>query len=115
MVVDAPPALRRTRTSSRSATSPASQHPFLGTHVRVEHWANALNQPSTAAATVVGALRASTTGLPYFFTDQFDLGHGVRRVRGARTGTTRWSSAVTWQNRELVAFWLAATAGWSRG
>ena len=50
-----------------------AHHPFYGTHVRVEHWANALNQPATAAATIVGA-DEPYDGLPYFFTDQYDLG-----------------------------------------
>ena len=34
-----------TPTSSPSVTSPRAQHPLLGTRIRVEHWANALNQP----------------------------------------------------------------------
>src|SRR6185437_6251112 len=29
-------------------------HPLLGTHIRVEHWANALHQPETAAAAMLG-------------------------------------------------------------
>jgi 3-phenylpropionate/trans-cinnamate dioxygenase ferredoxin reductase subunit len=48
-------------------------HPVLGTHIRVEHWANALNQPATAAATMLGR-QAAYDRLPYFFTDQYDLG-----------------------------------------
>ena len=48
-------------------------NPFYGKHIRVEHWANALNQPPTAAAAMLGA-PASYTELPYFFTDQYDLG-----------------------------------------
>jgi len=78
-------------------------HPLLGTHVRVEHWANALNQPATAAATVLGRDEPYDR-LPYFFTDQYDLGmeyvgwvgpHGYDEVvvRGDLAG------------RELVAFW----------
>ena len=65
-----------------------AHHPFLGTHVRVEHWANALNQPATAAATILGRDEPYDK-LPYFFSDQFDLGmeyvgwvgpHGYDRV-----------------------------------
>jgi 3-phenylpropionate/trans-cinnamate dioxygenase ferredoxin reductase subunit len=48
-------------------------HPVLGTHIRVEHWANALNQPTTAATTMLGG-RAAYDRLPYFFTDQYDVG-----------------------------------------
>jgi 3-phenylpropionate/trans-cinnamate dioxygenase ferredoxin reductase component len=48
-------------------------HPLLGRHIRVEHWANALNQPRTAAKTMLGA-DAVYDRVPYFFTDQYDLG-----------------------------------------
>lgn len=51
----------------------AVDHPLLGTRVRVEHWANALNQPAVAAATMLGR-EATYDRLPYFFTDQYDLG-----------------------------------------
>ncbi|MFX1757082.1 NAD(P)/FAD-dependent oxidoreductase [Rhodococcus sp. As11] len=48
-------------------------HPLLRNRVRVEHWANALNQPAVAAATMLGRA-AAYDRLPYFFTDQYDLG-----------------------------------------
>jgi 3-phenylpropionate/trans-cinnamate dioxygenase ferredoxin reductase subunit len=48
-------------------------HPLLGRHIRVEHWANALNQPKSAAKTIVGR-DAAYDRVPYFFTDQYDLG-----------------------------------------
>lgn len=80
----------------------AEQHPTLG-RVRVEHWANALNQPAVAAATMLGQ-RAEYTSLPYFFTDQYELGmeyvghtpHGYARV------VIRGDAA----RHEFVAFWL---------
>jgi 3-phenylpropionate/trans-cinnamate dioxygenase ferredoxin reductase subunit len=50
-----------------------AQHPLLGRPVRVEHWANALNQPAVAAATMLGQ-PGRYEELPYFFTDQYDLG-----------------------------------------
>lgn len=79
-------------------------HPFYGRHVRVEHWANALHQPEVAARSMLGR-EASYDRLPYFFTDQYDLGMeytglvepgGYDRVvfRGDVPG------------REFVAFWL---------
>ncbi|WP_421741300.1 NAD(P)/FAD-dependent oxidoreductase [Cellulomonas sp.] len=80
-----------------------AHHPFLGTHVRVEHWANALNQPATAAATIVGADEPYDR-LPYFFTDQFDL--GMEYV--GHVGSHGYDEVVVrgdLQNRELVAFW----------
>ncbi|WP_315097219.1 FAD-dependent oxidoreductase [uncultured Cellulomonas sp.] len=80
-----------------------AQHPFLGTHVRVEHWANALNQPSTAAATIVGADEPYDR-LPYFFTDQYDLGMEYVGYVGAH-GYDEVVVRGDLQSRELVAFW----------
>ena len=48
-------------------------HPTLGTRLRVEHWANALNQPQTVAAAITGHPEPYD-GLPFFFSDQYDLG-----------------------------------------
>jgi 3-phenylpropionate/trans-cinnamate dioxygenase ferredoxin reductase component len=48
-------------------------HPLLGKHVRVEHWANALNQPLDAARAMLGQ-HVVYDRVPYFFTDQYDLG-----------------------------------------
>jgi len=87
-----------------------AEHPVLGTRIRVEHWANALNQPATVATAMLGG-EAAYDSLPYFYTDQYDLGMEYAGygspdddvvVRGDREG------------RELVAFWLRdgrATAG----
>lgn len=48
-------------------------HPLLGRRIRVEHWANALHQPVVAARTILGE-DATYDRLPYFFTDQYELG-----------------------------------------
>jgi len=48
-------------------------HPLLGQHVRVEHWANALHQPQVAARAMLGQ-DVAYDRVPYFFTDQYDLG-----------------------------------------
>jgi 3-phenylpropionate/trans-cinnamate dioxygenase ferredoxin reductase subunit len=48
-------------------------HPLLGARVRVEHWANALNGGPVAARAMLGQ-DARIGYLPYFFTDQYDLG-----------------------------------------
>ena len=48
-------------------------HPVLGRRVRVEHWATALNQPAAAVAALLGG-DAAYDRLPYFFSDQYDLG-----------------------------------------
>ena len=42
-------------------------------HVRVEHWANAMNQGPAAARAMLGH-DVTYDRLPYFFTDQYDLG-----------------------------------------
>jgi 3-phenylpropionate/trans-cinnamate dioxygenase ferredoxin reductase component len=78
-------------------------HPVLGTHIRVEHWANALNQPATAAATMLGR-PAAYDRLPYFFSDQYDLGMeytGHVRPGGYDRVIFRGDVAA----RQFIAFW----------
>jgi NADPH-dependent 2,4-dienoyl-CoA reductase/sulfur reductase-like enzyme len=48
-------------------------HPLLGRRVRVEHWANALNGGPAAARSMLGQ-QVSYDRVPYFFSDQYDLG-----------------------------------------
>ncbi len=48
-------------------------HPVLGHRVRVQHWATALNQPAAVAATLTGT-PTEYAQLPYFFSDQYELG-----------------------------------------
>ena len=46
--------------------------PLLGRHHRVEHWTHALQQPPTAAATLLGAPSVPEyTALPYFWSEQY--------------------------------------------
>jgi 3-phenylpropionate/trans-cinnamate dioxygenase ferredoxin reductase subunit len=77
-------------------------HPFYGRPLRVEHWANALNQPATAASAMLGK-PASYDRLPYFFSDQYDLGLEY-------TGfASDWDEVVLrgdLESREFVAYWL---------
>jgi NADPH-dependent 2,4-dienoyl-CoA reductase/sulfur reductase-like enzyme len=40
-------------------------------HVRVEHWTNALEQPATAVATLLGAGDPAPAPVPYFWSDQY--------------------------------------------
>jgi 3-phenylpropionate/trans-cinnamate dioxygenase ferredoxin reductase subunit len=51
----------------------AAEHPLLRTRIRTEHWANALKQPAVAVQGMLGN-PGSYDELPYFFTDQYDLG-----------------------------------------
>ncbi|MEP6817518.1 MAG: FAD-dependent oxidoreductase [Marmoricola sp.] len=50
-----------------------AQHPLLGRRLRVEHWDNAIGQGQTAARNMLGE-GVAYDRLPYFFTDQYDLG-----------------------------------------
>jgi 3-phenylpropionate/trans-cinnamate dioxygenase ferredoxin reductase component len=80
-------------------------HPLLGLHVRVEHWANALKQPATAAAAMLGE-QASYEDLPYFYTDQYDLGMeyvGHVGPGGYDQLVVRGEAAP---DAEFIAFWL---------
>lgn len=49
------------------------EHPTLGRRSRVEHWDNAIEQGKVAAHNLLGD-QEEYTHLPYFFTDQYDLG-----------------------------------------
>jgi 3-phenylpropionate/trans-cinnamate dioxygenase ferredoxin reductase component len=48
-------------------------HPFYERRIRVEHWANALNQGPAAARSMLGE-DVSYERIPYFFSDQYDVG-----------------------------------------
>ena len=79
-------------------------HPVLGRHVRVEHWANALNQGPAAARSMLG-VDAVYDRLPYFFTDQYDLGMeytGYVEPDGYDQVVFRGDPA----GGEFIAFWL---------
>ena len=69
---------RHLHAAVREVTDPfgdiaAAPNPTIGRRVRVEHWANALNQPRVAAANMLGGSEVYDR-LPYFFTDQYQLG-----------------------------------------
>jgi NADPH-dependent 2,4-dienoyl-CoA reductase/sulfur reductase-like enzyme len=81
------------------------EHPVLGRRVRVEHWANALNQPAAAAASLLGDDTAYTE-LPYFYSDQYDL--GMEYIGHAPRGAyDRVLVRGDLKGREFVAFWVA--------
>ena len=48
-------------------------HPVLGRRIRVEHWDTAINQGKVAAHNLAGGDEVYDA-MPYFFTDQYDLG-----------------------------------------
>jgi 3-phenylpropionate/trans-cinnamate dioxygenase ferredoxin reductase component len=78
-------------------------HPLLRRHIRVEHWANALNSAPAAARAMLGQ-RVSYDLLPYFYTDQYDLGmeySGWVAPDGYDEVVFRGSV----DTREFLAFW----------
>jgi 3-phenylpropionate/trans-cinnamate dioxygenase ferredoxin reductase subunit len=81
-----------------------AMHGFYNIQVRVEHWANALNQPRTVAVSMLGK-PADYDQLPYFFTDQYDLGMeyvGYIAPEGYDQVVFRGDVA----GREFLAFWV---------
>ena len=80
-------------------------HPLLGTHIRVEHWANALHQPEVAARAMLGQ-DAAYDRVPYFYTDQYDLGMEYAGYAGPG-GYDRVIVRGDVGKREFIAFWLS--------
>lgn len=81
-----------------------SFHPVVGQRMRNEHWANAIASGKVAAKSMLGQ-DAALDDIPYFYTDQFDLGMEYSGyapytrdadvvIRGDKSG------------REFVAFWV---------
>ena len=99
-------ALRTTDPSIFAAGDVAnSYHPLLSRRVRVEHWANALNGGPAAARSMLGQ-PVVYDPVPYFYSDQYDLGmecaglpapgrYDEVAYRGDRAGL------------EFIAFWLS--------
>ncbi|MGN6338920.1 NAD(P)/FAD-dependent oxidoreductase [Mycobacterium sp.] len=80
----------------------AAEHPLFGTRIRTEHWANALKQPAVAVAGMLGT-PGEYAELPYFFTDQYDLG---MEYVGHAPSFERVVFRGDVAGREFVAFWL---------
>jgi NADPH-dependent 2,4-dienoyl-CoA reductase/sulfur reductase-like enzyme len=81
---------------------------LFDTRVRVEHWANALNGGPVAARSMLGkpGEGASYDRVPYFFTDQYDL--GMEYSGWAPPGS--YDQVVIRGDagkREFIAFWVA--------
>lgn len=80
----------------------AAKHPLYGARIRTEHWANALKQPAVAVAGMLGT-PTEYAELPYFFTDQYELGmEYVGYAPDFANVVFRGDVA----GREFVAFWL---------
>lgn len=77
-------------------------HPRYGTRVRLEHWSAALNQGPVAAKNMLGDPTAYDR-LPYFFSDQYDLGMEYRGWAPIRDQVVFRGDPAT---REFIAFWI---------
>ena len=78
-------------------------HPFFETRMRIEHWSNALNGGPAAARSMVGDT-AGYDRIPYFFSDQYEV--GMEYSGFAPT----WDRVVFRGDRdggEFIAFWLS--------
>lgn len=81
------------------------EHPLSGGRLRVEHWANALNSGPAAARAMLGR-DVSYDRVPYFFSDQYDL--GMEFSGHAAPGS--YDQVVCRGDvgkREFIAFWLS--------
>ena len=79
-----------------------ARHPLYERHLRIEHWANALNQGPAAARSMLDQ-EVSYDEIPYFFSDQYE------------TGMEYGGYALDWDEvvfrgdvaaLEFIAFWL---------
>jgi 3-phenylpropionate/trans-cinnamate dioxygenase ferredoxin reductase component len=79
-----------------------ASHPFYGERIRVEHWANARGQGPAAARNMLGEALPYER-LPYFFSDQYEVGMEYSGFAG------QWDRVVFRgdpASREFIAFWL---------
>jgi 3-phenylpropionate/trans-cinnamate dioxygenase ferredoxin reductase subunit len=78
--------------------------PLLGRHLRVDHWSNALNGGKAAATSMIGQ-PVEYNRVPYFFSDQYDLGMecaGLPSPGSYDQVVYRGDSDAL----EFIAFWL---------
>jgi 3-phenylpropionate/trans-cinnamate dioxygenase ferredoxin reductase component len=76
-------------------------HPRFG-RLRVEHWANALEQGPAAARAMLGQ-DVTYDRVPYFFSDQYDVGMEYAGHGGPGDEVVFRGDPAT---REFIAFWL---------
>ena len=70
--------------------------------MRVEHWANALNQGPAAARNMLGA-DTPYERLPYFYSDQYEVGMEYSGLASAEDEVVIRGDV---DKRELIAFWM---------
>ena len=79
-------------------------HPLAKSYLRSEHWANALYGGPVAARAMLGQ-EAEFDRIPYFYTDQFELGMEYSGY-GALTRGAELVIRGDQASREFVAFWV---------
>jgi 3-phenylpropionate/trans-cinnamate dioxygenase ferredoxin reductase subunit len=77
-------------------------HPFYERRVRTEHWANAKFQGAAAGRAMLGDT-AAYDRIPYFYSDQYDLG---MEYTGWASPSDRLVVRGSLADRQFVAFWL---------
>jgi 3-phenylpropionate/trans-cinnamate dioxygenase ferredoxin reductase component len=82
-------------------------HPRYNRHVRVEHWATAADQGAAAARSMLGRGEAYTK-VPFFFSDQYDLG---MEYFGLHEPSDRLVVRGNPGDGRFRAFWLGADHG----
>ena len=81
-------------------------NPRLARHLRVEHWSNARASGQAAARSMLGQA-VTYNPVPYFFTDQYDLGMEYAGFAGVGD-YDRIVYRGDLDARRFIAFWLAA-------
>jgi 3-phenylpropionate/trans-cinnamate dioxygenase ferredoxin reductase subunit len=77
-------------------------HPFFERRIRVEHWSNALHQGPAAARAMLD-LDITYDRIPYFFSDQYEVGMEYSGY------APEWDQVVCrgdYDEGEFIAFWL---------
>ncbi len=80
----------------------AAWHPRLRVRLRLEHWDNAIRQGRTAALNMLGR-RTAHDAVPYFYSDQYDLG---MEYFGHASGSERSVLRGVPRDGAFMAFWL---------
>jgi 3-phenylpropionate/trans-cinnamate dioxygenase ferredoxin reductase subunit len=77
-------------------------HPLFETRIRLEHWSAALNQGPVAAKNMLGG-QVPYQKVPYFFSDQYDVGMEYSGFAPTWDQVVLRGDPVS---REFIAFWL---------
>ena len=77
-------------------------HPLYGRRLRIEHWDNAKRQGRAAAANMLGQAKPYDR-IPYFYSDQYDIGMEYTGLASAHDEVVFRGDR---ERREFIAFWL---------